>query len=137
MSSSHNTPTDSANIWHGTDVLSSLYDGILRYSTDAFVGPHSRDRNPYLSPGSADPAMDSLVFFKGFPRTFICIGECERLVDQAKVLRDRMVRDMGQDMVRYEEVAATVHGFLATASAFPVAREATLKKIEEWLRQTR
>jgi acetyl esterase/lipase len=134
MSTSHDIPTGSAYTADATDSLVPLYDGYMRYAMDAFVGPHSPDRNPYLSPGSADPEMDSVVSFKGFPRTFICVGSAERLLDQVRVVRDRMVRDLGEHMICYEEVPNIVHGFLAVV-VYATERLDIYNKIEKWLAQ--
>jgi acetyl esterase/lipase len=134
MSQSHNSPTGSANTADKTDILTPLYESYMRYATDAFVGPHSPDRNPYLSPGSADPAMESIVTFKGFPKTFICVGDSERLLDQVRVVRGRMVRDLGEEMICYEEMTDTNHGFLSTAF-FQAQRLDVYKKIEKWFAQ--
>jgi acetyl esterase/lipase len=134
MSTSHDIPSGSAYTAHGIDVVTSLYKGFLRYATHAFVGPHSPDRNPYLSPGSADPVMNSVVSFKGFPKTFISVGDSDSLLDQVRVVRDRMVRDLGEDMVCYEEMTDTNHGFLCV-SFFPDERLDVYKKMEKWLAQ--
>jgi acetyl esterase/lipase len=134
MSTSHDVPTGSAYTADAADILVPLYDSYMRYATDAFVGPHSPDRNPYLSPGSADPAMDSVVSFKGFPRTFICVGDAERLLDQVRVVKDRMVRDLGEDMVCYEEVPYMVHMFVTT-TIFPAERLHIYEEMEKWLSQ--
>jgi acetyl esterase/lipase len=134
MTTSHGVRTGSAHTADKADVLSPLYEGYMRYATDAFVGPHSSDRNPYLSPGSADPAMYSVVSFRGFPRTHICAADSERLLDQERVRRDRMIRDLVQDMVFYEEAVDTVHRFYSS-TVFEPERLIFFKNLEKWLAQ--
>lgn len=132
MSESHNLPTNSALKFAEQDILGPLYDDVLLYATISFIGPHSPDLNPYLSPGSRNPAMDPLVSFKGFPPTFLCVGGYERLKDQVHVVRDRMIRDMGVESVRYEEPENAIHGFLGLGPHDP-ERTDVLKKIAKWV----
>lgn len=134
MSESHNRPHENGSAFRyaDRDMLGPLYDGVMLYATISFLGTHSPDANPYLSPGSKDPSMDLLVSFKGFPPTFLCVGGCERLKDQIRVVRDRMIRDMGEEMVRYEESEGVIHGFLGFKWHEPERTE-MLKKIEKWM----
>lgn len=132
MSESHNIPSDTALKNGHTDILGSLYDGTLLYATNSFLGPHSPDLNPYLSPGSINPAMDSIVSFKGFPPSFLCVAGYERFRDQVHVVRDRMVRDMGADSVQYEEPEHAVHGFMTFTWHEPERTE-MLKKMAKWI----
>ncbi|KAI6165540.1 Alpha/Beta hydrolase protein [Pisolithus thermaeus] len=85
--------------------------------------------NRYVSPASLSPFVQAR--FEGFPRTFIIAGGAERLLDQIRTLRDKMVKDMGANQVRYYEGADAIHDFII----FPLypGRFDAFKAIQEWL----
>ncbi|KZT24245.1 alpha/beta-hydrolase [Neolentinus lepideus HHB14362 ss-1] len=98
-----------------------------------FVGPFgsgAAEVNPYISPASLHPALKAS--FKGFPRTFIAAGGAEILRDQIHVLKDRMVRDLGEETVAYYESPDAVHDY-AALSFYEPERTHTFAKIAEWL----
>ncbi|KAF9070640.1 Alpha/Beta hydrolase protein [Rhodocollybia butyracea] len=106
--------------------------GYLR-AAGAYVGPHglgAADINPYISSASVNPTMK--VDFKGFPRTFITSGGAEVFYDMHCVLRDRMVRDLGPDMVRFHFAPHAVHDWLGLTFHEPERTEA-LREIAAWL----
>jgi acetyl esterase/lipase len=138
MGQSHNVPGGSFVEFAGSDYLdpeqAAIYAG-------AFLGPHGVDEgeiNRYVSPASVHPSME--VSFVGFPRTFILAGGAEIMFDQIKMLRDRMVKDLGEDdgtkgsegKVTYFEAKDGVHDYLAFRWHEP-EREETLKVIGEWV----
>ncbi|KAI6047958.1 Alpha/Beta hydrolase protein [Pisolithus marmoratus] len=69
--------------------------------------------------------------FTGFPRTFIAAGGAEMFLDQIRTLRDKMVADVGAEMVTYYEATDAIHDWLV----FPwvPAYPATLIAIQQWL----
>ncbi|KAF8893844.1 Alpha/Beta hydrolase protein [Infundibulicybe gibba] len=124
-----------------SDYINSPYTGGFDYAIDSFLGPHGMGaayHNRYISPASLHPGMT--INFKGFPRTFIVAGGAEMLLDQIKVLRDRMAKDLGEGngvkegegKLRYYEVPDGVHDYLVFSWHEP-ERSSTLKEIAEWI----
>lgn len=115
----------------------------IDYSKEAFIGPHGvggAETNRYISPSSLND--DLRIDFKGFPRTLIVAGGAENLLPQIKVLRDRMVRDIGYDTgdsntqqgkVRYLEIPDAPHDPLVFQFMEP-ERTLALKEIAHWLK---
>ncbi|KAL1665349.1 Alpha/Beta hydrolase protein [Schizophyllum commune] len=103
------------------------------YCSRAFAGSLGLlmlDLNRYVSPASQHPALGK-VDFKGFPPTFITAGGCECLLDEIRILRDRMTVDMGESAVAYREEPDAVHDFLALT--WEPATTETYKAIARWL----
>ena len=115
---------------HATDHADSMFGGCVGYSTKAFVGPHEAKTNVYLSPASL--YLEGKVSFKGFPRVFMNAGGKERMRDMIRVLRDRVVKDIGEKKVTYVEPAEVTHTYTALPFMEP-ERSDTLKKIDEWI----
>jgi acetyl esterase/lipase len=110
----------------------------FQYATDAFLGPHGKtaaETSRYISPACLLPSMEA-VSFKGFPKTFICSGSAETLLDQIRTLKDRMVDDMGEGdgagQVVYYEALDAVHNYLPIRLWEP-ERTKTLRRIANWL----
>jgi acetyl esterase/lipase len=113
-----------------------------RYARKAFTGPHGlgiAETNPYISPSSLHP--DLVVDFKKFPRTLIVSGGAEVYYDSIKILKDRMVADLGEGngvktgegKVHYIEAPDGVHDYLILAWHEP-ERTDTFNEINEWVR---
>jgi len=117
---------------HATDHADSMFYGPLGYATTAFVGPHDPKTNVYLSPASH--YLEGKVSFKGFPRTFMNAGGKERLRDPTRLVRDRFVKDLGEENVTYVEPVETVHMYTALPFMEPERTE-TLVQIDEWIGQ--
>lgn len=103
------------------------------YGKKIFCGQHGRDAvsvNPYMSPASIDPRMK--IDFKGFPRTFIVAGGAEVLLGVIRTLKERMVRDLGENKVGYYEATEGIHDYVAFPQWEPERTE-TYKDIAEWL----
>lgn len=99
-----------------------------------FVGPlgmTGANSNRYISPSSTAPTMGP-VSFKGFPRTFISAGGAEILVDQIRVLRDRMIADIGEGQVEYYEVPDGIHDYMVLGWHEPERTE-TMRRIANWI----
>ncbi|KAF8070528.1 Alpha/Beta hydrolase protein [Lyophyllum atratum] len=129
---SHERPTGSCHRFADSDYIHVLEGGGGDYAKDAFLGPlgmGAAARNPYISPASLDPSMS--IDFKGFPRTFIVAGGAEVLYDQIVTLKDRMVKDLA-DQVTYFEVKDGVHDYLIFTWHEPERTE-TLKAIAKWV----
>lgn len=134
LSKSHYTPSSTA-LLHTCDVLPDLRVGIADYARNAYLGPHgipAAESSVYLSPAALTPALKD-ISFEGFPRTFISSGGAERLLDQMRMLRSRMARDLGDENVTYYEAPDAIHDFLAMPFWEP-ARGETLRRIGEWLK---
>ena len=111
------------------------------YAERAFCGPHglgAANTNAYISPASLHSSL--VVDFKKFPRTFIVAGGAELLYDSIKILRDRMIQDLGEGdgvnpndgKVRFFEAPDGVHDYLVFPWHEP-ERTATYKAINKWL----
>ncbi|KAG6832613.1 hypothetical protein H0H92_014449 [Tricholoma furcatifolium] len=128
---SHESPSASSHKFIDSDYIHPTEGGIS-YAKDSFLGPlglGAAARNPYISPASLDPGLS--VDFKGFPRTFLVAGGAEVLYDQVVTLRDRMVKDLG-DQVTYYEAADGIHDYLVFDWHEP-ERTDTLKAIAKWV----
>ncbi|KAF5370693.1 hypothetical protein D9758_002008 [Tetrapyrgos nigripes] len=110
----------------------------MDYAKQAYVGPFgmgAADMNEYISPSSRHPYFSAS--FKHFPKTLIVAGGAENLLPQIKLLRDRMIRDIGNDgegdgKVVYYEAEDACHDFLLFAWTEP-ARSDTWQVIARWL----
>ncbi|KAI0041520.1 alpha/beta-hydrolase [Auriscalpium vulgare] len=104
------------------------------YTVRALVGrlpPDAVATNAWISPASRRLAAPEGLF-AGFPRTCIVAGGAEMTLDPMRTLRDRMVKDMGDEAVVYIEVADSAHDFLTAAWHEP-ERTNTFKEVGEWL----
>ncbi|KAL1695441.1 Alpha/Beta hydrolase protein [Schizophyllum commune] len=104
---------------------------------EAYIGPALgqgfADMNPYVSPAAKHPAADAS--FSNFPRTFIAAGGVENLLPQIRLLRDRMVRDLGTEdgggRVTYFEAEDEPHDYLVFG--FEPGTRNTLARLTNWL----
>ena len=111
------------------NMLSTPYALTIR----SFLGPHGSSAatsNPYVSPAARTAPMED-ISFSGFPRTLITVGGCEVLLDQIRVLRDRMRRDLGTE-VAYLEMPDAVHDVLVFPW-FEPERTTALEAIAAWI----
>lgn len=101
-----------------TDLLDRLDEGFFEWAWKSFAGPLHDDpndgptKNPYLSPASISSDIESKISFEGFPRTLLVYGGAERMRDDVRTLKQRMVRDLGEKKVTAYEVPDGVHSFL-------------------------
>ncbi|KAJ7186798.1 alpha/beta-hydrolase [Mycena filopes] len=103
------------------------------YGVNAILGSLSAEEldKPWMSPGSTMFSDDEMKgVFKDFPPTFILAGEAEMTRDPMRVLRDRMMADMG-NQITYVEVANAPHDFLGLSVLEPERTEG-LQEIEKW-----
>lgn len=128
---------------HGAD--SSLYTNVesdylnpsdpdFILGTLQFIGPlgwQAAETNRYISPASNSPLMEE-VSFKGFPPTFIVVGGAETFRDMCRVLYHRMVKDLGEGKVEYQEYPDAVHAFLALPFIEP-ERSQALVRVANWI----
>lgn len=128
---SHEQPGTSSENFIVSDYIHPTRGGI-NYAKDSFLGalgaseaPH----NTYISPSSLDPAMT--IDFHGFPRTFIAAGGAEVLFDQIVTLKDRMIKDLGDDKVYYHEAKDGIHDYMVFEWHEP-ERTQTLKALAKW-----
>jgi len=115
---------------HATDHADSMFHTTLAYAAKAFTGPHDVQTNVYTAPASR--YLEGKVSFKGFPRTFMNAGGRERLRDSIRLLRDRFIRDIGEENVTYVEPAEAAHGYTAFPFMEP-ERGDTLRQIDGWI----
>ena len=133
LSDSHDVPGSSSFTNKG-DVFGDMRDkaSVASYAKCAFLGPYGfgmAATNRYISPASLHPLANAR--FAGFPRTFIQAGGAERLLDQIRTLRKKMVADIGEDKVTYYEATDAIHDYLALP--WHPACPSTLEAIQQWL----
>lgn len=116
--------------WNTDFVYPILASG---YTLRALAGHTSKEivtASAYLSPGSLafehTPGM-----FTGMPRTCIVAGGLEQTLDPMLTLRDRLTKDMGEEMVAFIEEPNATHDCVASAWQEP-ERSDVLKKISDW-----
>lgn len=93
--------------------------------------PIEASMNPYISPASLRlPNAEGM--FKDFPRTYLTVGDAEMLVDETRVLRDRLSTDIGEKQVTYREVIDGVHPVTA-AQGHPEQQQETYRSMAKWV----
>lgn len=134
MSNSHYAPGTSDDYSTFDIVPSFLTSPSTAWATKSFLGPHgmqAAERSRYISPACRLATLEE-VSFKGFPRTYITAGEAETFLDQIRTLKQRMVNDMGEELVVYEEKKDGIHDHVAFPFWEPERTE-TLKNIAAWV----
>lgn len=144
LGSSHDVPGASSLKLRSSDILrvDEFPGSFIDYGKRSYVGPHgahAAEVNRYISPASLHPSM-AKISFEGFPRTFIMAGGAEVLLDRIRVLKDRMVIQLGsgdgvregEGKVKYYEAKDGVHDYLLFTWHEPERGE-TLKEIARWL----
>lgn len=119
MGTSHSTP-ESSNVKNRvTDFLPDPDGEVLLLTRSNICGPHkfpdAANSNPYLSPASLDRSMNvdgREVSFKGFPKTFMVVGDAELSLDEVRTLKSKMIQDLGEGWVGYHESKDAVHDFV-------------------------
>ena len=116
----------------GFDFLDMFTAGFQAMIDKFLGGPTQRElaNNPYISPGAQTAEMDK-ISFAGFPRTFITYGGYEVLLDQIVILKERMARDLGDEVQSYEMPEA-LHDPLSIPWFVP-ERSAGARKTAEWI----
>ena len=87
--------------------------------------------NPYISPASLRLAKPEGMF-KDFPQTYIVVGDAEMLLDETRVIRDRMIADIGKEKVTYREVIDGVHPS-TSAQGHPQELDETFSLMAKWV----
>ena len=93
------------------------------------MGANIANTSPWISPISKHV---NGISFKGFPKTFITVGELEVLKDEITVLKEAMERDIGEDNIEYYLAPLAVHDFIMLSWHEP-ERTNGLKKIAAWV----
>jgi acetyl esterase/lipase len=120
LTSSH-LATQGSSLEFKIDILGRMDEGFLKWAWATFAGPLHDDpidgptRNPYLSPASISSDIESTISFRGFPQTFLVSGGVERMRDDVRTLKRRLVRDLGEGMVTAYEAPDAIHAFLLFA----------------------
>lgn len=123
-----------------SDILGRLDEGCLQWSWMTFAGPLHDDpidgptKNPYLSPACLSSEMESAISFNGFPDTFLISGGAERMRDDVRTLKLRLVRDLGEEKVESYEPPDATHAFLLFRWHEPERAEG-FKLISHWVDQ--
>ncbi|KAG6330017.1 hypothetical protein ID866_9073 [Astraeus odoratus] len=136
---SHEGPNTSLANFYSTDYTGSRGVERVSYSKRAFLGPFGfglAERCEYISPASLNPYVRAR--FKGFPRTLICSGGAEPLLDSIRTLWWKMERDMGPGIsagqVSYYEAEDSLHDHVIFPWHEPENGQ-TLAGIAEWIEQ--
>ena len=117
ITSSHLATRDSS-LEFETDILGRMDKGSLGWAWMTFTGPLYDDpidgptKNPYLSPACLSSDIESTISFKRFPDTFLVFGGAERMRDEIRTLKKRLVRDLGEGKVTVYEPPDAIHAFL-------------------------
>lgn len=131
MSGSNTGPGSSAWTLGDVDYLRSRKTIRDDDAPRAFVSPHGLRfawKNAYISPA----CNDLEVSFKGFPKSFVIGGDAELLLDQIRVLQQRMRNDLGAESVIYYEAKDSVHDFMVFLWQEPQRTE-TAEAISKWI----
>ncbi|KAH8103754.1 alpha/beta-hydrolase [Phellopilus nigrolimitatus] len=128
LSGSHDTPGSAAFRYAPSDYISTP---LVNAWASAYPGPHGHAllADAYVSPASKDVEH---VSFKGFPRTFISLGDAEILVDQIETLRARLAADVGEARVETFVSKDACHDFL-WFEWFEPQRGEVLTAISSWI----
>jgi acetyl esterase/lipase len=137
-SDSHDVPGSSTFIYRTTDFITPDHGS---FAKRAFLGPHGLEEaniNRYISPACRYPSLS--IDFKGFPRTLITAGGVEILIDQIRLMRARMVDDLGEGdgvegdegKVQYFEEPDALHDYAIFKWHEP-ERSNTLKEVARWI----
>ena len=104
------------------------------YTARSLVGKLPGDAvytNKWISPASRK-LVQTEGMFKGFPKTYLLVGDAEVCLDSTHTARDRMVADTGAENIHYNEVKDSTHDFLAMRWHEP-ERTDTFKDISAWI----
>jgi acetyl esterase/lipase len=131
-SDSHDYPGSSSHEFNDSDYV-NIINKEISYPKTAFLGPLGMDaaaQNRYISPASLHPSMN--IDFKGFPKTFIVAGGAEVLLDQIRTFTERMLKDLGEENVKYYEAVDGIHDYLPISWHEP-ERTDTFKALAKWI----
>ncbi|KAG8704085.1 hypothetical protein FRC08_002454 [Ceratobasidium sp. 394] len=107
------------------------------YAVRSLLGSMSHDmaaKNPYIGPASLEiepSVVDGM--FNGFPPTYILSGEGELLIDEIRTLQRRMLADLPEGNLVYDEVADAVHDFTVFQFWEP-ERSSAFQRMVAWIR---
>lgn len=134
---SHEGPNTSLANFYSCDYTGARAAERFSYAKHAFLGPFGfgfAERSVYISPASLNPWVGAR--FEGFPRTLICSGGAEPLLDSIRSLLWKMERDMGsgsgEGQVCYHEAKDSLHDHLVFPWHEPENGE-TLTIIADWI----
>jgi len=129
----HTAPNGSWKRNQRTDFSQSFFRGYTQRSLLGKLPTETAYVSPWISPASLKLPADVLKgMFKGFPRTYIVVGDGEVALDATRTLRDRMVAGMGENNVELLEVKDATHD-IVTMRFFEPERTETLKLIGAWV----
>ncbi|KAG9102553.1 hypothetical protein FRC06_001787 [Ceratobasidium sp. 370] len=108
-----------------------------RYAVRSLLGNMPHDvavKNLYIGPASLEiepSAADGM--FTGFPPSYILSGESEALIDEIRTLQRRMLADLPEGKLVYDEVADAVHDF-AVFQVWEPERSSAFQRVVAWIR---
>ncbi|KAG8772191.1 hypothetical protein FRC12_003216 [Ceratobasidium sp. 428] len=106
------------------------------YAVRSLLGNMSREvaaKNPYIGPASLEiepSVVDGM--FAGFPPSYILVGEGEILVDEIQTLQRRMLANLPEGQLVYDEVEDAVHDFTVFRVWEP-ERSRAFQRIVKWI----
>ena len=136
---SHDGPNTSLSNFCPYDYTDSSGQKRPSYGKLAFLGPFGlglAENCPYVSPASLNGCVGAR--FDGFPRTLICAGGAEPLLDSIRSLWWKMERDMGggtgRGQVSYYETKDALHDHIVFSWHEPENAQ-TLAAIADWIEE--
>lgn len=140
LGASHEGPLSSLASPSSVDYTGTAGPNRIRavsYGKTAFLGPFGlgfAEKNAWVSPASLHACVNAR--FDGFPRTLVCAGGAEPLLDSIRTLWWKMARDMGEGegkgQISYHEAKDAVHDHLLFPWYEPEVGE-TLRRISLWI----
>lgn len=117
---------------HGSSdfVYTILACGYTRRALLGNIPELEAPKNSWVAPGSIE-LQHTPGLFAGLPKTCIVAGGAEQTLDAMVTLKDRLLKDLGSDNVKYLESPDATHDFL-TASWHEPERTDTLKALGKW-----
>ncbi|KAL5492821.1 hypothetical protein ACEPAI_4269 [Sanghuangporus weigelae] len=117
-----------------TDYCGQFFQGYTQRSLLGSFPTSYAFSSPWISPASRQLPKDVLEnMFTGLPRkVYLLAGEAEICLDSYRTLRERLVRDLGEESVKYNEVRDATHDFITMPWHEPERTEA-LQDIGAWI----
>lgn len=118
----------------GTDICMPFFE--TEYTARGLVGnlPAEAARtNAWISPASRELAEGTVEgLFGGLPRTLVIVGGCETQRDSMRTFRDRLVKDIGEEQVKYVEIEGATHDVIGVPW-YDDHSEAAFRTIGDWI----
>ncbi|OCB91718.1 hypothetical protein A7U60_g1014 [Sanghuangporus baumii] len=117
-----------------TDYCGQFFQGYTQRSLLGSFPTSYAFTSQWISPASRQLPKDALEnLFTGLPRkVYLLAGEAEICLDSYRTLKERLVGDLGEECVKYNEVSDATHDFITMPWHEPERTEA-LRDIGAWI----